>query len=74
MRKVYDLIKKLKRIPVNFYLFKVNHKNTRKRYKICSNLKKKTPERRHWRRSGVYIFNLENISHFISSVSIVDFK
>ena len=24
----------------------------------------KTPERRHWRRSGVFIANFEHISHF----------
>ena len=32
----------------------------------------KTPERRHWRRSGVFI-NFEHISPF-SSVSIIDFE
>ena len=26
--------------------------------------KKKTPERRQWRRSGVFIVNFEQISHF----------
>ena len=30
--------------------------------KICSKLTLKTPERRHWRRSGVFIFNFEHIS------------
>ena len=25
----------------------------------------KTPERRHWRRSGVFIVNLEHISHLV---------
>ena len=33
---------------------------------------KKTPERRHWRRSGVFIVNFEHILYFFSSVSIVD--
>ena len=32
----------------------------------------KTPERRHWRRSSVFI-NFEHISPF-SSVSIIDFE
>ena len=30
---------------------------------ICSNLKIKTPERRHQRRSGVFIVNFDQISH-----------
>ena len=32
---------------------------------MCSKLKIKTPERRHWRRSGVFIVNFEHISHLI---------
>ena len=32
----------------------------------------KTPERRHWHRSGVFIVNFEYISHFFSKNSIVD--
>ena len=47
----------------NIYLFKVNNRNTRKRYEICSKLTIKTPERRHWRSSCVYIVNFEHISH-----------
>ena len=43
-------------------MFKVNNKNTRTRCKICSKLTIKTPERRHWRRSGVFIVNFEHIS------------
>ena len=35
----------------------------------------KTPERRQWRRSGVFIVNFEHISHPpCSSVSIVNFE
>ena len=34
----------------------------------------KTSERRHWRRSGVFIVNFEHISYFFHSVSIVDFE
>ena len=44
----------------SIYLFKVNNRNTRKRCKICSKLTIKTPERRHWRRTGVFIVNFEN--------------
>ena len=47
------------------YLLKVNIKNTRARYKIGSKLTIKTPERRQWRRSGVFIVNFEPISHLI---------
>ena len=31
---------------------------------MCSELTIKTPERRQWRRSGVFIVNFELISHF----------
>ena len=37
---------------------------TRKRCEICSELTIKTPERRHWCRSSVFIVNFEHISHF----------
>ena len=54
-------------------MFKVNNRNTRKRCELCSKLTVKTPERRHWRHSGVFIVNLE---HFrpCSSVSIVNIE
>ena len=32
---------------------------------VCSKLTKKTPERRHCRRSGVFIVNFERISHIV---------
>ena len=44
-------------------MFKVNNRNTRTRYEICSKLTTKTLERRQWRRSGVVIVNFEHISH-----------
>ena len=40
--------------PAIIYLFKVNNKNTRKRYEICSKLTIKT---------GVFIVNFEHILH-----------
>ena len=49
--------------PVVIYLFKVNDINTRARREICSKLTIKTPERRHWRRFGVFIVNFEHILH-----------
>ena len=44
-------------------MFKVNNRNTRKSCEICSELTIKTPERRQGRRSGVFIVNLEHMSH-----------
>ena len=48
--------------PSQHYLFKVNYRNTRKRYEICSKLTIKTPKRR---------LTL-NTFHTFSSVSIFD--
>ena len=44
--------------PANIYSFKVNNRNTRKRCEICSKLTTKTPERRQWRCSGVFLLTL----------------
>ena len=46
-------------------MFKVNNRNTRRRRGICSKLTIKTPERRHWRHSGVFVVNFEYISHLV---------
>ena len=51
--------------PAGIYLIKVNNRNTRTRCEICSKLIIKTPERRHWRRSGVFIVNFVHISHLV---------
>ena len=62
--------------PAGNYMFKVNNKNTRTRCKICSKLTIQIPERRHWRRSGIFIVNFwrrsgifivnsEHISHHV---------
>ena len=56
-----------KTIAANNYLLKVNNRNTRTRCEICSKLIIKTPERHHWRRSGVFIVNFEHISHLALS-------
>ena len=50
------------------YLLKVKNGNTRIMCEICSKLTIKTPERRNWRRSGVFIVNFEH------SVFIVNFE
>ena len=49
--------------PAGNYMLKVNNRNTRTRCEICSKLTIKTPERPHWRRSGVFVVNFEHISH-----------
>ena len=41
------------------------NRNARTRCEVCSKLTIKTPERRHWRRSGVFIVNFEHISHLV---------
>ena len=53
------------RNPAGIYLFKFNSGNTCAICEICSQLTKKTPERRHWRLSGVLIVNFEQISHIV---------
>ena len=45
------------------YMLKVNSRDTRTMYEICSKLTMKTQEQRYWRRSGVFIVNFEHISH-----------
>ena len=51
--------------PVGIYMFQVNNRNTRTRCEICSKLLIKTSERRHWRRSGVFIVKFEHDSHLV---------
>ena len=48
---------------LTFNLFKVNNKNSRKKCEIWLKLTIKTPERRQWRRSGVFTVNFEHTSH-----------
>ena len=56
------IIKKM--LPtVDIYLFQINDGNTREMREIPSKLAIKTPEWRHWRLSGVFIVNLEQIFH-----------
>ena len=51
--------------PAGTYMFKVNNRNTRTRYEICSKLAIKTPQRRQWRLSDIFIVYFEYISHFV---------
>ena len=52
-----------KYIPALNYLFKVNKRNGMSLCEICLKLTIKIPERHQWRRSGVFIVNLEQIRH-----------
>ena len=60
-------------VITEYPLFKVSNGNPKTMCEICSMFMIKTPERRHWRRCGVFIVNFEQISH-CSGVSIVDFE
>ena len=46
-------------------MFKVNNRITKTRCERYSKLTIKTPERHHWRCSGVFIINFEHISHLV---------
>ena len=56
--------------PGIIYLFKLNNINTRTMCEICSKLSVQS-YLHHWRRSGVFIANFEQISHI---VHVVDFE
>ena len=51
--------------PGGIYKLKFNSRITRTRCEICLKLTIKIPEQRQWRRSGVFIFNFEYISHHV---------
>ena len=51
--------------PAGIYLLKVSNRNTRTSCEIYLKLTIKTLERRHWRRSGVFMVNFEHISHLV---------
>ena len=60
--------------PASIYLFKVNKRNSGKGFEICSKLTTKTPERRHWRCSGVFIVKCEHISHIFLVFLLLNLK
>ena len=64
----------LKLFPVGNYMFKVNNRDPWTRCEICSKLTIKTPEQRHWRRSGVFIVTFWTYFTPCSSISIVNFE
>ena len=55
----------LRFLPADIYLLKVNNRNTSTRCEICLKLTIKTAERRHWRRSGVFIVNFKHILNLV---------
>ena len=57
-------------MPAGIYLVKVNNGNTKTMREICSKLKIKTPERRQWRRSGVFIVNFEQVSRNVLYITV----
>ena len=68
MKIIYEVCRDAEKssyLPSRIYLLKVNNKNTRTRCEICSKLTIKTPERRNWRGSGVFIVTFEHISHLV---------
>ena len=46
-------------------MFKVNNRNSRTTWEICSTLTIKTPERHQWCRSSVFVINLKHMSHLV---------
>ena len=46
-------------------MFEVNNINSTAMCEICSKLTIKVPERRQWRRSGIFIVNFEHISNLV---------
>ena len=56
---------KRKSDPAGNYMFKVNNRNTRTRCETCSKLTVKIPERRQWRRSGIFVVKFKHISQLV---------
>ena len=57
----------MKKLLANIYLLKITIRNNRKKCEVCSKLTIKVG-------FGVFIINFKHVSHFFSSVSIVDFR
>ena len=50
-------------ISANMCLFKINNRNIRKWFEVCSKLTINIPEQHEGRRSSVFVVNFEHISH-----------
>ena len=44
-------------------LLNISKRNIKRNFEICLKLTIKTPDRRHWRRSGIFTVSFEQISH-----------
>ena len=55
----------VREVSASIYFFRVSHGNSRARCELCSKLTIKTPERRHWCRSGFFIVKFEQIFHIV---------
>ena len=60
-----EWLRHMKLVTTGIYMLKVSNNNTRTRCEICSELRIKTPELRHWRCSGVFFLNFEHVSHLV---------
>ena len=65
IKMMWFIEKKMDRVPAVIYLLKVNTKNTRTRFEICSKLTIKIPKGRQWRSSGILIVNFKHILHLV---------
>ena len=65
MIEYWILLSILNHIPANIYRYKINNRNTRKKFEVCSKLTIKTLEWRSWRPSGIFVFNIEHLSHLL---------
>ena len=63
--QMMQMIGLIRPILASIYLLKVINRNSRTRCEICSKLEIIIPERRQWRRSGIFIVNFEYVSHFV---------
>ena len=59
------------KVPAGNYMFRVSNRNTRTRCELCSKLTRQILERRHWRRSNIFIVNFEHISHLVLIVFLL---
>ena len=56
---------KMMRLAADIYLFKVYNGNSRTMFAVYSKLTIRKQEWRHWLNSGVFIANLEKITHIV---------
>ena len=68
---IYQSVEKFLKYKADIYLLKVYNKKIKTMLEISSKLTKMTPERHHWRRSGVFIVNFEQISNIVLVFSLL---